>query len=180
MQLHEELNPYAPPDPQLDARRSIEEKPGIQVLAGRGARLGAAVLDGLLYLACFVPAWLATIALLSSRVMHDFYFALFVPLGIGMVAMLLLAALQWYLVATTGQSLGKRWLDLKIVKMDGSNVDFVTGVVMRSWLLGVVFVVPYLGLCAWLLDALWIFGEEHRCVHDHIAGTKVIMKSVVG
>ncbi len=25
-----------------------------------------------------------------------------------------------------------------------------------------------------VVDALFIFGEEQRCIHDHLAGTKVV------
>jgi hypothetical protein len=34
--------------------------------------------------------------------------------------------------------------------------------------------IPFIGNFVNLADALFIFGEEHRCLHDHIAGTKVI------
>jgi uncharacterized RDD family membrane protein YckC len=81
-------------------------------------------------------------------------------------------------VATTGQSLGKKWLGIKIVKMDGTEVDLVSGVILRSWVIGGCTYIPYVGSCVWLLDALWIFGQEQRCLHDHIANTKVIVKSV--
>ena len=83
----------------------------------------------------------------------------------------MLASYQWYLVATTGQSLAKRWFGIKIVRLDGSLPGFVNGVLLRSWVLHALNAVcNFVGL----IDALMIFGEQSRCLHDLIAGTKVI------
>ena len=65
-------------------------------------------------------------------------------------------------------------LGMKIVKTDGSDVNFVSGVILRSWVTGALSNIPFIGGIIGLVDALMIFGEEHRCLHDHIAGTKVI------
>jgi uncharacterized RDD family membrane protein YckC len=48
--------------------------------------------------------------------------------GIAWLGVLLLQA---YLVTTTGQSIAKRWFRIKIVKVDGSPVNFVSGVLLR-------------------------------------------------
>jgi hypothetical protein len=34
--------------------------------------------------------------------------------------------------------------------------------------------IPFVGNFVGLVDALMIFGEDHRCLHDRIAGTRVI------
>ena len=103
---------------------------------------------------------------------------------IGLMALMVLAflAYQWYLVATTGQSLAKRWMGIKIVRLDGSPVGFVHGVLLRSWVISMatnaISTTPglrTLGRLVHLVDALMIFGEERRCLHDHIAGTRVIV-----
>ena len=81
------------------------------------------------------------------------------------------ACVQWYLVTTSGQSFGKKAMKIKIVKMDGTKVDFISGVVLRSWVLG--FVGAFCGMVG-LVDVLLIFKADRRCGHDMIAGTKVI------
>jgi uncharacterized RDD family membrane protein YckC len=97
--------------------------------------------------------------------------------------------LQWYLVVKTGQSLGKRWLGIKIVKLDGSPVDFVSGVVLRSWVLygttalAQILGIPFLmipGTLLEFLDPFFIFGRQRRTLHDRIAGTKVVYAAKSG
>ena len=61
-------------------------------------------------------------------------------------------------------------LDIKIVKLDGANGGFMTNVLMRDIVNGLICLIPLYGL----VDILFIFSEERRCIHDHIAGTKVI------
>jgi len=34
--------------------------------------------------------------------------------------------------------------------------------------------IPLVGVLVALANALFIFGEENRCLHDHLAGTWVI------
>jgi uncharacterized RDD family membrane protein YckC len=97
--------------------------------------------------------------------------------GLVLAMLLPLNVYQWYLISKQGQTLGKKWLGIRIVKLDGSPVDFVSGVVMRSWLVGLMGFVPYLGGCFRLVDYLMIFTDERRCLHDQIAGTKVVVAS---
>ncbi len=92
---------------------------------------------------------------------------------------------QAYLIATTGQSLAKRFLKIKIVRDDGSPAGFVHGVLLRD---GVLLVATLLAMGALggsqsavlvgtifgLADCLAIFGDDRRCVHDYLAGTKVV------
>ena len=87
---------------------------------------------------------------------------------------------QWYLISTTGQSLAKKWFRIRIVKTDNTGVDFVSGVLLREWVLGFVAgaingVIPSAGSIVSLVDALMIFGSERRCLHDVIASTKVVI-----
>jgi uncharacterized RDD family membrane protein YckC len=99
---------------------------------------------------------------------------------VSLVALLTLIGLQWYWIATLGQSAGKRLMKTQIRKIDGSKVDFVSGVIMRCWVVNFVFGVVHvftcglLGWVVWVVDSAVIFGAERRCMHDVIAATKVI------
>lgn len=167
------FNPYAPP--QADVTRG----PGLVTdeyeLAGRGMRLAGAIIDGLpagIYLAILLYYILSAIEdSLGRQHLEE------ILLGIGIGGLLLLAfqIFQWYLVATTGQSLAKRWLGMQIVRLDGALPGFLHGVVLRSWIVLAIAYIPYLGQLVALVDVLMIFGEERRCLHDHIAGTRVIV-----
>ncbi len=159
------IDPYQAPNSSLleeplDFDPQTEELP----LASRGVRLGAAILDGLLVLAAMIPGFIMLGLDTES-------WAAYVLMGIGWLG---IGSYQWYLIATRGQSLAKGWLKIKIVKTDGRDVGFWDGVVLRVWIISIVANIPYLGGVVGLVDALMIFGEAKRCLHDHLAGTVVI------
>jgi uncharacterized RDD family membrane protein YckC len=160
------INPYAapvapvsgavPPPLPGEVRRAA--------LAGRGARLIARIADRLLYLLCFAPVLVVAIA--GARDM------LAVTLVLGAFAMACLFIYNLVLLGDHGQTVGKRWLRIRIVRTDGSDADLgrVLGLRMfLPWLLGV-----FLGPFFVLPDLLCIFGNEKRCLHDMMADTVVV------
>jgi uncharacterized RDD family membrane protein YckC len=155
------MNPYAPPQVEIDpdslawgARES---------LARPATRFKAKFIDqfllvALVLLGLFSSAWVGGVtAVVGSAV-----------LGSGF------CIYQWFLIATTGRSLGKRWCNIKIVMMDGQPVNLMSGVVLRSWLPGALSLVPGFGSVFGLLDGGFVLRAERRCLHDYMAGTKVI------
>src|SRR5271163_3400018 len=81
----------------------------------------------------------------------------------------------WYqcrLLGAEGQTIGKRACHLRVVRVDsGENGGFKTNVVMRAGLGTVVLsLIPLYGL----IDTLFIFRADRRCLHDMIAGTRVV------
>lgn len=81
-----------------------------------------------------------------------------------------LALFQWNLIATRGQSIGKKLLGMKIVTDGGHAPGFIFGVVLRNWVRVALSIIPFFSL----IDVLFIFGESHRCIHDYLAGTFVV------
>lgn len=160
-------NPYAPPTANVDqaAVAGLED----YVLASRSARFFGAVLDSLFGALIVVPAFLLLDVNFTSGPpdLLRLYGQLAIPF-------LIYVGIQWTLVATSGQSVGKKILGTKIVRLDGSPCGFVYGVILRSWVVGAIGMIPFVGSIFGLVDALAIFGDERRCVHDMIAGTRVI------
>jgi uncharacterized RDD family membrane protein YckC len=97
-----------------------------------------------------------------------------VPSPLRLVALagtLVIMVLQLYWVTTLGQTIGKRLVGVKIVKKDSlANGGFVTNVLLRGVVTGLLNLVPLY----FLVDSLFIFREDRRCIHDYIAGTCVI------
>ena len=177
------FNPYAPPTADIDQGLQLGAD-GHYVLADRGTRLGAVLIDGLLAVAAALPAGVVLMFLLfgaqssSLATRGDMETLGYATVGVGVLMVLMVLAFmiyQWYLIATTGQSLAKRWLGIKIVRIDGSPLGFVNGVILRSWVIGALSNIPVLGAIVALVNPLMIFGEERRCLHDHIAGTRVVV-----
>jgi uncharacterized RDD family membrane protein YckC len=84
------------------------------------------------------------------------------------------ALLQWSLVAIHGQTIGKRLLNTKIVRVDGSNAGFFHGVVLRSWVGCLPALVPIVGYAYVIVDSLYLFRGDRRTLRDRIADTRVV------
>lgn len=82
---------------------------------------------------------------------------------------------QIYLLASTGQTIGKRALGLRVVLVkDDSNGGFVPNVLLRGLAPSLLMAIPYIGRLILIADILFIFRDDRRCLHDHIAGTRVV------
>ena len=122
-------------------------------LAPRGSRLAAALIDSAIAMVIYLVAIAANIP------------------EILIVGLLALAAYQIYLLSAFGQTIGKRAMKVKIVTHDREiNGGFVTNVLLRTVLNSIIAFVPFYAL----VDILFIFRNDQRCIHDLIAGTKVI------
>ncbi|NRD68427.1 RDD family protein [Corallococcus exiguus] len=87
------------------------------------------------------------------------------------VPALLVLFVQASLIRGTGASLGKRLMGIRVVRRDGRPAE-----VWRIALLRNVLPIALCGYYGWfgLVDALFIVGEERRCLHDWVAGTRVV------
>ncbi|MBI2788994.1 MAG: RDD family protein [Elusimicrobia bacterium] len=135
-------------------------------LAGRLDRFWAAIIDRALFLGLVA----ATVALSIFRGSSSPVFV------IGcIVALLALVGAQVWLLTAHGQTIGKRIIGLRIVKVsDMTNGGFVTNVLLRTVANAAISAVPVAGSIYFLADPAFIFRDDRRCVHDHIAGTCVI------
>ena len=82
--------------------------------------------------------------------------------------------LNGYLLFNRGQTIGKVIMSTKIVDLSGNTPNLGKLLVLRYLVPGIVTQIPIIGGLASLANALFIFGKERRCLHDYIAGTRVI------
>jgi len=144
--------------------------PDPRPLAGRGERLLAALLDGVVCLIAF------SASLLIATAFGYPVEARSVRLGVA-AGVLAVEVVQSILLSLRGQTLGKALMGLRVVAhSDGSNPGFLRAVVLRRILPGVIAAVPCLGKMFVFIDCLSIFGDERRCYHDLFAGTKVVKR----
>jgi uncharacterized RDD family membrane protein YckC len=158
-------NPFAVPE-SFDAAQLLPPSELEPYKADRGARFLGALVDNLISLAVGVPFAVAGVMLAETP--EDIEALGQIGLAVGY---LLLAPVHWYLIVTRGQSVGKLAVGTRIVTQHGAPVDFMTGVVLRSWVIMVAAMcVPF----ASLIDALLIFQASRQCGHDLIAKTIVV------
>jgi len=168
-------NPFQPP------KASVSEVPSeTQELASLGARLAAALLDNLaIPFVLYIPMILVgapalVLAAFRGQSMPE------VTAAFGIAALVTLALVLAWLVITIlwvaryGQTVGKRIIGIRVVRTNGEKA----GIGRIFWLRNVVnalpTIIPIVRNFYWLVDALFVFSQSRRCIHDMIADTKVV------
>lgn len=128
------------------------------LLAGRATRLIAKIID--------------VAILIAGIIFVVIFFLIDNVLGVlSLLSLLAVPILQIVLLSKDGQTVGKKALNIRIVMVTTSqNGGFVPNVVLRAWLTALMAFIPFFGI----VDILFIFREDQRCIHDLIAGTRVI------
>jgi uncharacterized RDD family membrane protein YckC len=136
-------------------------------LASRGSRLGAHLIDSLIiFLFAFVGA--ITLGIFRQIVHRDMEAVTGLLMFGGVVAG---SVIELVAQATWGQSVGKRLLGIKVVRLDGTPIELWRLLVLRNL---VLYVVVQLCGVVGLVDALMIFSDDRRCLHDMLADSKVV------
>ena len=161
---------------------SDEVEADIRVPASRARRLGAACIDWVLIGVPAIPLLWSSWNLLdgTSRRPENPFIDLnplvdFIDKAAIFAALALLAlAIVQCMLATRGSSIGKRILGLYVVTEPGRNsrLGFGRGVILRILIPNIV--TSATGGVFFLIDQAFIFRDDRRCIHDHIAGTVVL------
>ena len=163
-------NRYAPPVAHVED--VVPAGPG--VLAGRGARLGATLIDAVLAgLAFWVLSIFTPLNIFRPTVTPGGSLWLLMVQSL-VVGFILFLVIHGYLIATRGQTVGKALLKIRIVRSDGSPASFARIVGLRYLTTSVLASIPVVGTIYGLVDCLLIFRASRRCLHDNIADTIVV------
>jgi uncharacterized RDD family membrane protein YckC len=162
-------NPYATPRAEL-ADELVPER----VLADRGTRLAAVFLDGIFFGLAAVPMILVLVYVSRGGDASDFDLAAAVGVGLGLLLLLGLLAWNCVLLARAGQTLAKKMLGIRVVRRDGRHCGLARIFFARYLPVTVLGMVPFVGGLVTLVDALLIFRDDRRCLHDEIADTIVV------
>lgn len=161
------VNPYQAPSASVAPRYRPAPQPSQQAtLAGRWLRLGAQLVDGLVF---GVAVVVAAFVVGTSRGADES--AAYVAIGI---AALPIMFVNLYLLGSRGQTIGKMLVKVKIVRTTGEDANLLRLVLLRILPINAMGFIPLLGGLIGLIDALMIFGEERRCLHDLFADTIVV------
>jgi len=179
-------NPFAPP------RALVEDRAGEHlalVTATRGSRFLAVLIDMSPALVFGIVAAIMVPGMLLTGT-FDTANAGGALMTLGALAFVFLALMVGWIVWTVvlvyryGQTVGKKVMGIRVVRMDGSRVSFPRFLFLR-WLAmafigGVIGGIAgamhmrYVGNLMSLVDALFIFGPACRCLHDYVADTQVV------
>jgi uncharacterized RDD family membrane protein YckC len=172
-------NNYAPPQ-SVVADISSSDAPFEK--ATRLSRLGAVLLDGLIFTIPFIPSYATTISVMArTRPSAYSYLAVWSAMAsagiwfyLALVINLVLLTVTIVLVHRNAQTIGKKLVGIKVARTDGSRASLARIFWLRYLLNSVIMWVPFFGGFYFLIDSCLIFGEQRRCCHDYIADTIVI------
>ncbi|HSL20224.1 MAG TPA: RDD family protein [Vicinamibacterales bacterium] len=162
-------NPYAPPRAVV---RDVRDPQAQAEPAGRGTRLGAAILDGIIVtVMVYVPIlFFPAIGAAASPGAEGGSM-----IGIGMVLGLAGFIIWCWLTITyvyrNGQTIGKKLVGIKVVRSDGTPISLSRIFWLRNVVNAMLGIIPLYGL----IDVLFIFGESRQCLHDKLADTVVVV-----
>ncbi len=162
------LNPYAAPVARVE-----DISDGQLVLADRGIRLAAVIIDALVLFGGV--AVLAIIAAIAAPSLGKSNPGLMAFLGLAILAVFItLSVINMVMLHRHGQTIAKRMFGIKIVRGDGSRCA-LSRIIFARWLpVTLLGAIPLVGGVVSLTDALMIFGETQRCLHDVFADTLVV------
>jgi uncharacterized RDD family membrane protein YckC len=181
--------------PEFSERPAPPPMPGVPptpvdatVLASRGRRLVSFAIDMALVTLCMIPFVLAfphdltpdQLSPDSLAAIARSHPSLLAGIRVTVCALLIRTVIQIWLLSARGQTVGKLLTGIRIVRfIDGGPPGFT-----RAWLARSFFaqfavpqflnLVPLLGACYLLVDYSFVFRADRRCLHDLVAGTKVV------
>ena len=186
-------NPYSAPQVDVEVRAPDAEP---VVLASPGSRLGAVIVDSLV----FVPGY--AILAIGGALTRSARPGEIDPTmaGIGGLVIVATFVVFCYFVATRSQTIGKRALGIYVARPDGQRAGFWRIMLLRNVLIGLIqwalllvggatavlegagasadlspvaLVMAGVAMVLPLVDHLMIFSSDHRTLHDRLGGTIV-------
>lgn len=155
----------------MDTDTEVSSANGQENLASRWARLGAAVIDGIIAMLAILP--IMSMAGLWEQAMNGEPLSLQAMLWGALYGFAVFLLVHGYFLKRDGQTLGKKLLGIKITTLTGAVPDFWPMVAKRYLVVWVITYLPFVGNLIGMVDALFIFRNDKRCLHDHLAGTVV-------
>ena len=143
-------------------------------LASRGKRLAAAIIDIIIFLPLVIII-ASPLGLIETEVAEEPPpFDLEQTLQLFIIGQVLFLLVQGYLLHSRSQTIGKILLKIQIVATNGDMLGLGKLYFVRYFVFSLLAQIPVIGPVIALANILFIFGKEKKCLHDHLAGTKVI------
>ena len=162
-------NPYRAPEADLSLGSGVTTE-----LAERGTRLAATILDNLIMFGFLLPGILVfalgadgSTGASSDAMVAGGSIAIVVGLAVW-------AIITFRLVMQNGWTLGKRACGIRVVRSSGMPASVSRIFFLRNVVIQLIASVPLVGPIFALVDILYIFTEDRRCLHDLIADTIVV------
>ncbi len=141
------------------------------LLASRWSRLVSSFIDGFILSMILFPL---LYLLVSGNLEAAQHLNPIQKLIIAVAGWVVFLAINGYLLAKRGQTVGKMVMKIRIVDLEGNIPSLIKILLLRYFAVGLISQLPVIGSLFSLINLLIIFGPERRCLHDYIAGTRVV------
>lgn len=142
------------------------------MLATRYQRLGASLIDMALTVGLTFPL-MSALALFDSPP-EDLQSAL-TKIAVGsLLGLVVFATLHGYFLHRSGQTIGKKLLGIQITDLNDNLRSLPELLLTRYLPMMMATWLPLVGGFTAVIESAFIFREDRRCLHDLIAGTKVV------
>jgi len=177
---YENPNPFAAPKAEVSQSQRKERPP----LASLGQRLAGYLFDQLIHSAA-VLLWLlatgdlGTFVEIAGQTDDSGMDSMMTQMsqggivGVGVISTVFVV-IQFYLIFSARQTIGKRIVGTRIHRMSGEWANPWRIVLLRGLVPLILYAIPVIGWLIFLVGHLMIFGRERRCLHDLIADTVVL------
>ncbi len=168
-----DFNPYQPTSDVTSDPFAFQG--GGAPLATRGERFAGAFIDGIIQMIIIVPLAVGMGFIVGTQMGDNFAAQAVAQVGGALIGVLGFLAVNGYLLASQGRTVGKLVMKTRIVDRNTNQIlPFWPLIGKRYSWLWAAGLVPVVGNFLPLVDALMIFRESLACLHDDIANTKVI------
>lgn len=160
-------NKFQTPDSNLIDQDAVE-----LVLASRWARLGASLLDAIIMM---VPLLIVLYFVgFYDQILEGEEPSAAMNLLMGLVGLVVFAAINFKFLLETGQTVGKKAVGIKIVDLEGNLPSVQKHLLVRYAVYFGLGYVPVIGGLLSIGNVLFVFRSDKRCVHDLAAKTMVV------
>lgn len=148
------------------------------VNASPGKRFAAQFLNGLMF---FIPVLILLFGFLLSGGLgmlsgEDIVtsIAMILSLAIAGLSFIAIVITNFVMLLKHSQSIGKYWMKIQIVSIEDDRPADAAKTILLRFLVNGFLTTIFSWTLYPIIDPLFVFREDRRCIHDLIAGTRVI------
>lgn len=141
-------------------------------IASLGKRFLAALVDTIIMVIIIIPLTLFIVGAATFDPNQES--TLMFELLMGLVGIGIYLAVNYRLIVRQGQTIGKKVVGIRIVNERGEVPELNPSLLKRYAVYMLPGLVPLIGFLFSIVNILWIFGSERRCIHDLVANTWVV------
>lgn len=161
-------NPYLAPNSNL-----TELLIGNALIASRLKRFSAFVIDFIIYFISALPFYIVKVEVFNAKEVSNLTTSILSMLW----SIIMFVLLNGFLIKEYGQTIGKWVCNIYIAENPTKTKSNFSNIFFKRYLpLLIIVGINYIGVILLLIDFLFVFRDDKRCIHDLIANTQVLEK----